>query len=188
MKEQIDSQIKKVVKVIFPWEDDKEEKWLEEMAVQGWKFESATPFVYSFRKSTPEKVTLRMDYKVVQDKDYQEYLSLFHQAGWELVTQFSNWHYFRVNCQQDEVLEIFNSEHAKAEKYRRLLFGMFPLLPVFVMYLTLTMDNPLPVKGQVLPWVIFFGKILSGILLIVWGVVMIKVLRKIKKLETQSTE
>ena len=84
----ITPELKTVYKVIFEWEDEKEEKWLEKMAVEGWRLISVAPCVYKFQRSESEKVVFRLDYKMSSDKDYQEYLMLFKDAGWELFATF----------------------------------------------------------------------------------------------------
>jgi hypothetical protein len=187
MKEQTEQLTKKVVKVIFAWEDEKEEKWLEEMAAQGWKLETAAPYVYYFRKSEPEKVVIRLDYKMTLDKDYQEYLSLFRDAGWELVVTFANWHYFRISPQNNETPEIYNSSRAKAQKYRRLLALFVPFLPIYIFLLN-------PAKG-----LLYLGEHVSSVFEIALGIlwliiilffiiVIIRLIIKIRKLESQSKE
>jgi hypothetical protein len=188
MNEQTEPQTKKVTKIIFAWEDEKEEKWLEEMAAQGWKLETAAPYVYYFRKSAPEKVVIRMDYKNTLDKDYHEYLNLFRDAGWELVVTFANWHYFRISPQNNRTPEIYNSERAKAQKYRRLMITFVSLLPIFSIFLIRITDLSFGHGGSVIEWIYFISKLLMILLLILWGFVLFKLIRKIKKLESHSKE
>jgi len=119
---------KYVCKIFLPWQDDKEEKWLEEMASSGWLLESVIPFLYTFSKCSPKQIAIRLDYKNTWDKDYQEYLATFRDAGWSLQTTLGNWHYFSINPQNDVVPEIYNSNRTKAQKYRRVLLGLSPIL------------------------------------------------------------
>jgi len=128
------------LKVFLPWQDENEEKWLEEMAANGWQIETVVPFAYSFRKSSPRQSVIRLDYKSTWDKDYQEYLATFRDAGWTLLTTYSNWHYFSINPQNEVVPEIFNSNRAKAQKYRRLLIGLTPLMLLIVNPLVHALD------------------------------------------------
>lgn len=188
MKEQTEPLTKKVVKVIFAWEDEKEEKWLEEMAAQGWKLETAAPYVYYFRKGKPEKVVIRLDYKNTLDKDYQEYLNLFRDAGWELVVTFANWHYFRIRPDNNEMPEIYNSDRAKAQKYRRLMYAFIPLLPIFAIFLTRMASPSFSQVNSVIEWIYFISKLLLFALTLLWGFVLAKLVRKIQKLESHSKE
>ena len=113
---------KTIFKAIFAWEDEKEEKWLEKMAVEGWKLVSVAPYIYKFQRSVPERVIFRLDFKNTLDKDYQEYLTLFKDAGWNLFATYANWHYFKISPENGEVPEIYNSGKAKAQKYRRFTY------------------------------------------------------------------
>lgn len=119
-------------KVFLPWQDENEEKWLEELAMDGWMLESVVPFAYRFRMRTEKPTVIRLDYKNSWDKDYQMYLATFCDAGWTLQTTLGNWHYFSINPQHEVVPEIYNSNHAKAHKYRRVLLGLSPLLLLVV--------------------------------------------------------
>ncbi len=119
-------------KVFLPWQDEEEEKWLEEMAAKGWMVESVLPFFYGFRKCTPNPLAIRLDYKNTWNKDYQEYLATFRDAGWTLLTTYGHWHYFSINPQNEMVPEIYNSNRTKALKYRRLLIGLLPIILLLV--------------------------------------------------------
>ena len=66
-----------VHRVIFAWEDDKEERWLEEMSVSGWHLTGAVPFTWYFQKVEPARRVYRLDYKLTLDKDYPEYRQIF---------------------------------------------------------------------------------------------------------------
>ncbi|MBP9041620.1 MAG: DUF2812 domain-containing protein [Anaerolineaceae bacterium] len=132
MDQYYEKQTKWVLKVIWPWQDEKEEKWLEQQALEGWHLISVAPFFYQFQKGNPRLVTYRLDYKVMSDKDFKEYQELFHDSGWELAATLSNWHYYRIEPGNDQAPEIYNSNRAKAQKYRRLLAGLFPILFIFI--------------------------------------------------------
>jgi hypothetical protein len=183
-----DPEAVKITKLFFAWNDEEEEKWLEKKASEGWRLESAAPYVYYFRKSTPEKVAIRLDYKNTLDKDYQEYLGIFRGAGWELVVTFANWHYFRINPENDESPEIYNSDRAKAQKYRRLMFAFIPFLPLYIVFLLRITDPSFGSGNSVIDWIYLISKLLMAALILFMGFVLILIVRKIKKLESESKE
>lgn len=131
MKDQFPNN-KTVIKIFLPWQDEDEEKWLEKMSIEGWQLDTAIPFIYTFHKTLPKQIIIRLDYKNSWDKDYQEYLTVFHDAGWTLQTKLGNWHYFNINPKNEVVPEIYNSNRAKAQKYHRVLLGLAPLLLLVV--------------------------------------------------------
>lgn len=120
---------RKVFKIFWAWQDEEEEKWLEEQSRAGRHLGEVIPFYYTFTRGEPIPYTYRLDFKNTLDKDYPEYQTIFNDSGWELVVVMSNWHYYRIRPDNEKVPEIYNDNHSKSIKYQRLL-GIF--LPLFV--------------------------------------------------------
>jgi hypothetical protein len=179
---------KTMFKIFLPWQDEDEEKWLEEMSGSGWQLESTSPYLYSFTQAYPERVIYRLDYKQTLDKDYQEYLNIFKDAGWELAALMSNWHYFRIQPQNQVVPEIYNSDRAKAQKYRRLLFGLMPFFILFIVLFPRTVHFESLRIGTALEIIYTFAMILMGFIFFLWIFVLIKLLLKIRRLESHTRE
>jgi hypothetical protein len=183
METQKDS--KWVFKVIWAWQDELEEKWLEECATEGWHLEQVAPFFYKFRRGEPARVVYRMDYKRTIDKDYAEYRDIFKACGWELVAEMANWHYFRILPENAEVPEIYNDDRSRAQKYRRVLLALVPVSVIFI-----TVFNPALSRGlqnaryQGMEWV--YGAAIAFrvviLLLLIYGI--IRILVKIRQLES----
>ena len=123
-------------KWIWAWEDDKEEAWLREMANQGLHLKSVgIPGIYTFEQGSPRDVAYRLDYPDA-NKDYESYLQLFRDAGWEHVGQMSGWQYFRKNVTDGEVPEIFSDNESKAKKYKRVMAFVLMLMSILIISLT----------------------------------------------------
>jgi len=185
MKNDTNQKTKTVFKAIFAWEDEKEEKWLEEMAANGWRLEKVYPYVYKFRRSEPETIVYRLDYMSSMEKNYQEYLNLFKDAGWELLASYAGWHYFRIKPQNDQVPEIYNSDRAKAQKYRRVLFIAIPLFMITLNPAIQLIDRTVHAEHlllRILFDVFFWIVILFGIYAV------IRIWLKIRKLESKHLE
>ena len=110
---------KRVFKLIWAWEEEKEERWLREMANKGWLLQSYFIGFYTFVKSEPGDYIYKLDYRV--DIDEKEYLNIFEDAGWTHVAQFLGWHYFRVKADQCDYPEIYSDNVSKIHKYKSLL-------------------------------------------------------------------
>ena len=178
---------KTVFKVIFAWEDEKEEKWLEQMAASGWHLKTVAPFFYEFQRGAPENVTYRLDYKMTTSKDYAEYRNIFHDSGWEVVAVMANWHYYRIKSENQSTPEIYNSSRTKAQKYRRLMAGLLPLLPIYLL-----LFNPIGLinhkdLGEFTP-IYDITHIVMLALLVLMSYAVIRIAIKIRKLEPQSKE
>lgn len=89
--------MRRMVKVFFAWQDGKEESWLRSMSKQGWALKKYNLFVYTIEKIKPTDSIYKLDYKTTKNDDLIEYMTLYKDAGWEHVTQFFGWHYFRID-------------------------------------------------------------------------------------------
>jgi hypothetical protein len=124
-------------KWIWAWDDEKEEAWLREMANQGLHLKSVNgPGIYTFEQGSPRDVAYRLDYPDT-NKDYENYLQLFRDSGWEHVSQISGWQYFRKDVVDGEAPEIFSDNESKAKKYQRIMFLLVLLLPIFIVDLNI---------------------------------------------------
>jgi hypothetical protein len=126
-------QIIRKVKFFGAWQDEKEEAWLEEMALQGLLLkEVGFPLVYGFEEGTPGRVAYRLDYTSLRSEDREDYFQLFNDAGWEWLGEMSGWQYFRKPVEAGEKPEIFTDNQSKVEKYQRVLMFLVILLPIYL--------------------------------------------------------
>jgi hypothetical protein len=73
------------VKWFWPWQDDLEETWLEQMSQQGLHLnQTHIPITYDFVQAPSQNYTYRLDFQdSLKPKNKDEYLRLFTDAGWE---------------------------------------------------------------------------------------------------------
>ncbi len=108
----------------WPWQDAKEEAWLESMAQGGWLLKSVgLPCVYMFERSEPTAYTYRLDYMPADKAQWDEYRQIFDDAGWEYIGEMPNWRYWRKQVAVGETAEIFTDTESKIRKYRRMLWS-----------------------------------------------------------------
>ena len=123
----------KKYKWFWAWQDEDEENWLSNMAVEGWHLkEFAVPGIYTFESGEPRRVHYRMDF-IVDRKGYQNYLQLFKDAGWEHLGEMGGWQYFRKDAEGSNSSEIYTDNNSKAQKYQRLLAFLTIFLPIYIM-------------------------------------------------------
>ncbi len=114
---------------------DREEKWLEEMAGNGWLLCGKGLF-YDFQRCTPDRCTIRADYREFKRKeDFWEYVALFEDSGWKHLagTKGSGNQYFlklRDSCTED----IFSDAGSRAGRYKRLAGAWMGMAVVFSPY------------------------------------------------------
>jgi hypothetical protein len=107
------------------WSDEREERWLESMARQGWHLERGG-ICFLFRRGPAAEVRYRLDYRSETGEALRDYLNLCRDAGWENVCRYFNWQYFRTA--DASAPEIFTDNESKALKYRRLAFLLGALI------------------------------------------------------------
>ncbi|HNY40570.1 MAG TPA: DUF2812 domain-containing protein [Bryobacteraceae bacterium] len=105
-------------KWFWAWDAPKEEKWLEQMAREGWRL-ARGGVAFKFVKAEPGECRYRLDYRTELGADLREYIALCRDAGWEHVCRFSGWHYFRTS--NPDAPELHTDPSSLAERYKKLL-------------------------------------------------------------------
>lgn len=160
---------KKVVYRICTIADyDREALYLREMHAQGWKLKEvsysnlAVAVKYTFEKCQPEQVVYQLDFYPMKKSERASYLQLFKDCGWEHITGFNGFSYFRKPYSQiesDAEFEIYNDAAGKLAMVKRIL--IMRMLPVLILFSVL------------LP---FFSKLLSGRGSFSWGMFLIVII------------
>lgn len=170
---------KKVVYRIATIADyDREALYLGEMHAQGWKLKEVSysnlvvAVKYTFEKCQPEQVVYQLDFYPMKKSERASYLQLFKDCGWEHITGFNGFSYFRKPYSQiesDAEFEIYNDAAGKLAVVKRIL--TMRMLPILLLFSTL-----LPVFLKLLSgrgyfsWGMFLIVIIDGTLLIVFTI------------------
>ena len=130
---------KKVVYRICTIADyDREAFYLREMHAQGWKLRKVSYSIllfavkYTFEKCQPEQVSYQLDFYPMKKSERASYLQLFKDCGWEHITNFNGFSYFRKahsEIESDAEFEIYNDATGKLDMLNRILrLRLFPVL------------------------------------------------------------
>lgn len=174
-------------RLFMPWQDDKEEAWLESMSREGWHLQSVKLLCkYAFVKGEPAPYVYRLDYFRNEKSTFPEYLLIFEDAGWEYIGELSNWRYWRKRIVNGDTPEIFTDPQSKIQKYQRLLVILVFFL-VFLVYMGMILVRARwPLDSQV-PWLIAalytVGVVGYAILIPLYMVAVLKILGRIKQLK-----
>lgn len=125
---------KTVVRLFWPWNDDKEERWLEQMARQGWHLASG-PIFYTFDKGSPAEMRYRVDYPPRKRQGLDEYVRLCRDAGWERVFAYAGSQYFRTSL--PDAPDIYTDTESRISKYKRVF-----VISLLLALATLPMNLP----------------------------------------------
>jgi len=164
-------------KWFWAWDDDKEEKWLEEMSQNGWHLENpGLPCVYHFSKGEPRAYSYRLDFRTGSFKSLQDYLQICRDAGWEMIGRMSSWYYFRKECRGGERPEFFSDTDSKVQKYRRLLV-------LLVIFLPIMLNGMFSLTRRGYPGFLSGVRFFYAFLIVFFGYAIVRLLLRIKELK-----
>lgn len=120
---------------------EKEEKWLSQMAQQGFMLNRVSMF-YHFTKGNAQDETYRIDYRDFKTSyDFEDYKALFEDSGWIHVsgTRTSGLQYFKKYGDKNNE-DIFTDVRSRALRYKRLseryLLCSVPFIFWFIVLIT----------------------------------------------------
>lgn len=132
---------------------DREALYFREMHAKGWKLKKVSYSIllfavkYTFEKCQPEQVSYQLDFYPMKTSDRTSYLQLFKDCGWEHITDFNGFSYFRKahsEIESDAEFEIYNDATGKLDIVHRILrlrllpvlFFLSMLIPLFLKLLS----------------------------------------------------
>ena len=168
---------KKIVYRIFTIADyDREALYLRKMHAEGWKLKKASysslviAVKYTFEKCKPEQVSYQLDIYPMKKSERASYLQLFKDCGWEHITDFNGFSYFRKlhsGIELDAEFEIYNDAAGKLAMVKRILTRR--MLPILLLFLALLpIFSKFVSGGSSFRWEVFLIFIIDWVLLIVF--------------------
>lgn len=124
---------KRVIKFYANYE--KEERWLNSMAAQGWHLIDYVFGRYTFAKGEPGEYIYRiqlLDYPPAHPES-APYLELLEEAGVEVITSTFRWVYLRKRA-ADGPFEIFSDRESRIAHYRKVMAMLLPLAAINLLY------------------------------------------------------
>ena len=90
------SERKTIRKWFWVWDFEKEERWLNEMALQGWVLDGVGWCTYHFRRCEPGEYTVRLEMRPYDES----YVAFMEETGAEFVGRMMAWIYFRKKAEE----------------------------------------------------------------------------------------
>ena len=170
---------KKIVYRIFTIADyEREALYFREMHAKGWKLRKVSYSIllfavkYTFEKCHPEQVSYQLDFYPMEKSERASYLQLFKDCGWEHITDFNGFSYFRKlhsGIESDAEFEIYNDAAGKLAMVKRILTRR--MLPILLLFLALLpVFSKFVTGGSSFSWVVFLIFIIDWVLLIVFAI------------------
>ena len=170
---------KKIVYRIFTIADyEREALYFREMHAKGWKLRKVSYSIllfavkYTFEKCHPEQVSYQLDFYPMEKSERASYLQLFKDCGWEHITDFNGFSYFRKlhsGIESDAEFEIYNDAAGKLAMVKRILTRR--MLPILLLFLALLpVFSKFVAGGSSFSWEMFLIVIIDGVLLMVHAI------------------
>ena len=170
---------KKIVYRIFTIADyEREALYFREMHAKGWKLRKVSYSIllfavkYTFEKCQPEQVSYQLDFYPMKKSERASYLQLFKDCGWEHITDFNSFSYFRKahsEIESNAEFEIYNDAAGKLAMVKRILTRR--MLPILLLFLALLpVFSKFVTGGSSFSWEMFLIVIIDGVLLIVHAI------------------
>ncbi|MCY7101831.1 DUF2812 domain-containing protein [Streptococcus oralis] len=147
---------KSVYRLVTIADYEREAIFLGRMHAEGWKLSKVSysyllvAVKYSFEKCQPEQVSYQLDFYPMKKSERASYLQLFKDCGWEHITDFNGFSYFRkflAGIESDAEFEIYNDSTGKLAMVKRIL--IMRVFPIFLLFsaLLLVFSKLLTGKG-----------------------------------------
>lgn len=158
--------MKRVFRIFWAWNYEKEEKWLNDMSRQGWQLQKYTPFVYHFVRGEEGEYQYCLEFMDSRggSRGMEDYLQFLRDSGIECVGRHYSWGYFRRK-NDGTPFELFSDIASRVAHLDRILTLMgtflFLLGYSFVSFFLTGLDEGFSL-GRVL---ILFGLYLPALIL-----------------------
>ncbi|TBL78528.1 DUF2812 domain-containing protein [Paenibacillus thalictri] len=137
---------------------EKEEKWLTDMAKQGYQFTNKS-IGYEFQAAEPENAIIKIDYRTFNKKgDFEDYRALFEDCGWEHIsgTKNSGVQYFK-KVDENGSEHIFSDASSKASRYKKISQMWISLATCFIpIFAVLISTGSIDVKALLNPKLLYY--------------------------------
>ena len=171
----------KVVHRLY-WDYEKEERWLNEMASQGWHLVRYHVGGYHFEQGEPGAWIYRIELLPAETRSAasQEYLALLLDSGAEAVSTHARWVYLRRPAAMGPFV-LFSDLESRIGHYRRVL----KLLTTALTTLVVCAGGLFVVSWDSGGLAFQIPMVILAVAMVVLAVQALRVSRRARKLETQ---
>jgi len=116
------SERKTIYKLFWVWDYQKEEQWLNEMAMNGWALCAVSLCKYTFEKCEPGEYTVRLEMHGRDDS----YLDFLRETGALYIGRIFQWIYLRKKTADDsfDIFSDIDSRIRHLDKIGKMLGGI----------------------------------------------------------------
>ncbi|MCM1256777.1 MAG: DUF2812 domain-containing protein [Roseburia sp.] len=116
----------------WAWNFDREEQWLNEMAMDGWALYDVGFCVYRFEKSKPSEYTIRLE----MHRHDSAYLEFMEETGAEYIGRCAQWMFFRKKSSLGQ-FDIFSDIDSRIRHLNNII-NLFRFIAIACIFVGLT--------------------------------------------------
>ena len=109
------AETKTVYKIFWVWEFEKEERWLNEMAMNGWALKSVGFCRFTFERTDPGAYTVRLEMRGADEG----YLDFMRESGAEDLGRCFQWIYIRKQASLG-AFDLFSDIDSRMDNLTRI--------------------------------------------------------------------
>ena len=119
---------KTVRKWWWAWDFEKEEKWLNDMAAEGWVLCGVGFCRYEFEMCEPGEYTVRLEFleHLPKSREGEDYIRFLEETGAEHIGNYVRWAFFRKKCSEGS-FDIYSDLPSRVAHLRRMQHMMTPI-------------------------------------------------------------
>lgn len=118
---------------------EKEEAYLSQMSKKGYQLKAVQfPGIYTFEKADAEPYAYRLYLRDAKKEDFDSYIQLFTDSGWEYVTEFATFSYFKKPL-SDSNTELFSDNQSRLDMVKAIFYSR--MLPILVIFTVIIVPN-----------------------------------------------
>lgn len=111
------AEIRTIHKWFWVWDFEKEEKWLNQMASEGWALKSIGYCRYDFEKCEPAQYIVRLE---LHDPSDSNYISFMEETGAQYLGHMLKWIYFRRESQLG-AFDLYSDIDSRIQHLQRII-------------------------------------------------------------------
>ncbi|MHC1721731.1 MAG: DUF2812 domain-containing protein [Aminipila sp.] len=147
---------------------DEEEKWLNEMSMEGWAFKKFFLGWYTFEASEPGEYYYQIDLLNNWDGNKKDFSCFMEESGVEVISQWYRWVFIRKKS-SDGPFEMYTDGESKIAQYTRIKNFFFVGFLIELICLLIEINCAIQANTNTFwGFVLFLGMLVLVFLKMVW--------------------
>lgn len=172
-----------IYKWFWAWDFEKEEKWLNEMSAKGMQLVAVGFCKYMFEETAPSEYIYRLELleNAPSHSKSIAYIQFLEETGVEYIGSYMRWVYFRKKVTYG-AFDLYSDIGSKIKQYKRIITLLLFVIPINLWSALLNFRNSISIGFTAS----IVSCILSSLMVLLLGVGVITIGRKIRILEKEK--